>query len=102
MKRMIFCWKNQHVWEINGVKYEEIIPASFGLKQPCGIEINGNRLFISDFETGEIICFDIESRKELARFNTGKVGIMGIKIDADNKLWYVNAVANEVVKLEPR
>lgn len=89
-------------WEINGVKYEEIIPASFGLKQPCGIEINGNRLFISDFETGEIICFDIESRKELARFNTGKVGIMGIKIDADNKLWYVNAVANEVVKLEPR
>jgi sugar lactone lactonase YvrE len=89
-------------WEMSGTVWEEVIPVSFGLKQPCGIEISNNRLFVSDFETGEIICFDIEKKKELARFNTGKAGIMGIKLDTENKLWYVNASTSEVVKIEPR
>ena len=64
--------KGKTSWEI-------FIPESFGLNRPCGIELIDNRLFVSDFETGEIICFDINTKSELGRISTGEKGIMGIK-----------------------
>lgn len=53
-------------WEITELVWEEFIPSSFGLKKPCGIEINENRLFISDYETGEVICFDLIYQKRIS------------------------------------
>ncbi len=89
-------------WEMSGVVWEEFIPASFGLKQPCGIDIRDNRLFVSDYETGEILCFDTNDKRILDKINTGKTGIMGIKIDSNNRIWFVNSVSNELIKLEPK
>ncbi|MFM9944449.1 MAG: hypothetical protein ACKVQB_04380 [Bacteroidia bacterium] len=71
------------------------------LQKPCGIEIKDNRLFVSDYATGEIICFDVNTKKEMARINTGSPGIMGIKIH-NGKLWYVNATNNAVMIVEPK
>jgi outer membrane protein assembly factor BamB len=88
-------------WEMLGVTWEEFIPSSFGLKKPCGIAIKDNRLFVSDNETGEIICFNIQTKAELARVNTGAKGIMGIVLSKDNILYYANSLTNQVIKINP-
>ena len=72
-----------------------------GLQKPCGIDINGNRLFVSDYATGEILCIDINAKKEIARINTGAVGITGLKIKG-NRLWYVNAINNTLMTVIPK
>lgn len=89
-------------WEISNVTWEEFILPSFGLKQPCGIDIKDNRLFVSDYETGEIFCFDVKTKQLLVKINTGKAGITGISIDNNNRLWYVNSTSNELFKIEPK
>lgn len=85
--------------KMSGVTWE--IFYDQGLNKPCGIEINSNRLFVSDYETGEIICLDVNTKKELARINTGTKGIMGLKI-YNNRLWYVNAIDNTLMQVVPR
>ncbi len=87
--------------EFANATWEVLIPNTAGLKQPCGIDIKDNRLFVSDYETGEIICFDISTKKELSRLNTGEKGIMGIKIGPDNKIYFVNATKSTVTRIEP-
>ncbi len=87
-------------WEMGGVQWE--VFTDVNLLKPCGIEIIGNNLFVSDNQSGEIIAYDLTTKKELARINTGKAGIMGIKADMAGKLWYVNAVSNELIRIDPK
>ncbi|MBS3912986.1 MAG: hypothetical protein KG003_00650 [Bacteroidetes bacterium] len=89
-------------WEIGKFSWDVVVPSEVGLKQPCGIEIKDNRLFVSDYETGEIICFNIDTKKEIGRIKTPAAGIMGIKIGADGKLWYVNAANSQVYRIDPQ
>lgn len=89
-------------WEMHQAVWQEFLKPDFGLNKPCGIDLRDNRLFVSDYETGEIICVDIQTAKELGRISTGKKGIMGIKIGADHKIWYVNALTHEVVRIDPK
>ncbi|TXI15469.1 MAG: hypothetical protein E6Q66_03090 [Pedobacter sp.] len=72
------------------------------LQKPCGIELVGNILYVTDNATGEIIAYNKNTKKELARVNTGKPGIMGIKADNNGQLWYVNGTTNEVVRVDPQ
>jgi hypothetical protein len=88
-------------WEMSGAVIEEFVSPSFGLNQPCGIDLIANRLFVSDYATGEIICFDIDTHKELNRINTGTKGIAGIKIGPAGKIWYVNALNGELRRVDP-
>lgn len=76
---------------MTGVTWE--VFTDLNLQKPSGIDIMGNRLFVSDYQTGEIICYDVKTKEELARINTGKAGITGIKIYKGN-IWYVNALEN--------
>jgi len=70
------------------------------LDKPCGIEVVGNILYVSDFGTGEIIAYNTESNMELGRIDTGDAGIMGIKAGTDGKLWYVNANNSTVHRID--
>lgn len=88
--------------EKGNTEWEVFTSESFGLKNPCGIELVGNRLFVSDYETGQIICFDTNTKNEIARIDTDDKGIMGIKLGPDNKLYYVNALTNSVFRIDPR
>ena len=76
--------------------------ASSNLTMPSGIEISKNVLYVSDNETGEIIAYALDTGYELARLNTGKKGIMGIKADKDGKLWFVSTETDEVIRIDPR
>jgi hypothetical protein len=87
-------------WDMEGMDMK--IFASSNLNKPAGIEISGKVLYVSDFETGEIIAYALENGYELARFDTGKKGIMGLKADSNGALWFVSSKTNEVFKIDPK
>ena len=70
------------------------------LDKPCGIEVIGDILYVSDNGTGEIIAYNKETKVELGRIDTGDAGIMGIKANTDGKLWYVNASNDAVYRID--
>ncbi|MAV63811.1 MAG: hypothetical protein CMG00_01315 [Candidatus Marinimicrobia bacterium] len=74
-----------------------------GLDKPSGIDLYENRLVISDYGTGDIIIYDISTTppNELTRINTGgQSNVMGLKIGSDNKIWYVDYFADQVVRID--
>lgn len=71
------------------------------LDKPCGIELVGNRLFVTDNATGEIIAINTESKTEIGRVNTGSAGITGI-VFGQGKLWYANQTTNGIYVVEPK
>lgn len=83
-----------------GVVQETLI--STGLTEPCGIDVMGNRLLVSDHSNGDIIIYDIGVTPvmEMGRVHTGQPGIQGIKIGPDGKIWYVNRANHEVVRID--
>lgn len=87
-------------WEMEGVEMEVL--SINGVVNPAGIEIKDNRLFISDYDNGHIIAWDVNEKKEIGRINTGHQGVIGLKVDPEGKLWYVNALRNEVVRVIPQ
>jgi hypothetical protein len=72
-----------------------------GLSAPSGLEIADGVLFVSDFDTGEIIAVELASMEELGRVSTGAAGIMGLAIGPDDRLWYADGVAQEIVRVDP-
>lgn len=83
-----------------GVTWEPIITS--GLVEPCGIDIMGSRLLVSDHSNGDIVIYDINATPvtELGRIHTHQPGIQGIKIGPDGKIWYVNRTNNEVIRID--
>lgn len=73
------------------------------LEKPSGIDIYNDRLIVSDYASGNIIFYDISISPpiELGRIDTGiQNNIMGIKIDSNQKIWYVNYEDNNVVRID--
>lgn len=80
-------------------EYEVFVTGGF--VSPCGIELIGNTLFVSDNANGEIIAYDIETKNEVDRLKTGHAGIMGITAGPDGKIWFANASTSEIVRIDP-
>jgi hypothetical protein len=74
---------------------------SSGLQAPSGIALRNGVLFVSDNATNMIHAFDASTGAEKGKVQTPALSIMGIAINADGKLWYVDGVANKVVRLDP-
>jgi len=87
--------------EYRGEKQEVV--ASTGLTDPCGIEFYQGRLLVSDNATGDIVIYDatVTPIVEKGRIKTGTIGIMGIKVGPDGKIWYVDNKGNKVVRIDP-
>lgn len=72
------------------------------LDAPSGLALDGNRLFLSDNTTNGIVVFDLaDGGKPLGRLETPAESIMGLVLGPDGKLWYVDAGANELVRIDP-
>lgn len=80
-------------------EYEEFVTEGF--ESPCGIEIIDKTLFVTDNANGDIIAYDVDTKKEISRLKTGNAGIMGIVVGPNNKLWFTNATTNEIVRIDP-
>ncbi|MGB0886832.1 MAG: T9SS type A sorting domain-containing protein [Vicingaceae bacterium] len=73
-----------------------------GLVEPTGIDVIDDRMIVSDYNTGDVIIYDIANMPatELGRIATGATGIMGIKIGPNGKIWYVDYDANTVNRID--
>lgn len=87
-------------WQMTGMETEVL--SINGVINPTGIDIRDNRLFISDYDNGNIIAWNVDTKEEMGRIKTGAKGISGIKISPDGKLWYVNALNNELSFIQPK
>ena len=84
-------------YSMNGADFETIITDS--LNQPTGIDVHENRLLISDFATGDIIIYNIETDElyEIGRIKTDLTNeVMSVKVGPDNSIWYVCTNLNEL------
>ena len=83
--------------------WEECI--TVGLNAPSGIDIVGDRMVVSNYNTGDINLYDIAgvSPVLLGVIPTGNAGIMGIKIGPDGHIWFVNSMNDRVsrVSMQP-
>lgn len=82
-------------------KLDDVVPPSFGLVSPAGLELDGDVLYVSDNETGIVHAFDLDGR-ELGRFATGRPAgsIMGLAVGPDRKLYLVDHKAPAILVLE--
>ena len=85
---------------VTGFNMNDVVTT--GLIEPSGIDIIQNRMIISDYNTGEVIIYNILNMPatELGRIQTGATGIMGIKIGPNGKIWYVDYDANTVNRID--
>ncbi len=85
--------------EYRGEKIETFV--SVGLTRPSGIAIHDGKLFVSDNANGEIVSYDLQTGNALDRVDTPASSIMGITISPDGKIWYVDADANSLTRMDP-
>lgn len=83
---------------MTGVDVETVVDR--GLEAPSGLALKDRRIFVSDNDTGVIHAFDYDG-EEIGTLDTGSRSIMGLSFGPDGKLWYVDAGANEVVRIDP-
>ena len=90
-------------WMMENAEWEVVI--NTGLQKPSGIDIYEDRLIVGDFETGEIIIYNIsgDSPMEIGRFETGyENNLMGLVVGPNQNIYYVNYQRNELIRVEPQ
>ena len=89
--------------ELDNVEYSVFIDGSTveGMSAPSGLDLVDDHILITDNETGRILAFDLSG--ELVDWvDTGRGGgIMGIEARALDDIWFVDSVADELVRLQP-
>jgi hypothetical protein len=72
-----------------------------GLSKPAGIDVIGDRMIVSEYQSGEIIIYDISAMPavELDRITTGYTSVQGVKIGPDGKIWFVDQNSNGVYRI---
>lgn len=81
--------------------FEWEIYISDGLNSPTGIDIVEDRMIVSNYNSGDILLYDISSEEPilLTTITTGQAGIMGVKIGPDGMIWYVNSITDQVMRV---
>jgi DNA-binding beta-propeller fold protein YncE len=89
-------------YHVVGYTQENVVVS--GLQKPAGIDIVDNRMLVTDYETSDIIIYDITTMPavELGRINTGAAGIMGVKVGPEGRIWYVDYDGNKLYRVEGR
>ena len=88
-------------WMMENAEWEVVI--NTGLQKPSGIDVYEDRLIVGDFETGEIIIYNIsgDSPMEIGRFETGyENNLMGLVVGPNQNIYYVNYQRNELIRVE--
>ena len=61
------------------------------VRSPSGMALDANFVYVSEFETGDIVAFEKGSGREAGRVKTGARGVMGLAMDPETgSLWFVN------------
>ncbi len=72
------------------------------LQQPSGLEIDGEVVFVADHATGIIAAFDLYGR-QINALDTGlgPGALMGMAVGPDGRLYLVDALRGQVVRIDP-
>lgn len=78
-----------------------------GMAQPSGLEVVDGHLLITDHETGYILAFELSGAGTASAsadlvdwVDTGRAGgIMGIDAPSLDEIWFVDAAADELIRL---
>ncbi|MBT8327150.1 MAG: hypothetical protein KJP21_05470 [Bacteroidia bacterium] len=81
------------------IAYEVLVEDNFF--NYCGIAINGDRLFLGDYNNGNIRCIDLTTNQEIGRIETGIPGMTGLAI-YNNQLYFVSYMTNALYKIQAR
>ena len=90
-------WDGAEYTGVEGADFQVVVD---GLDEPSGLALHDGRLLVSEHGTGDIIAFDLDGA-EVDRMSTPADRIMGITIGPAGDLWYADAGANEVVRVDP-
>lgn len=82
---------------VEGADYQLLVD---GLDQPSGLALHDGHLFVAEHGTGDVIAFDLDGN-EVDRLATPAKRIMGITFGPAGDLWYVDAGADELVRVDP-
>jgi DNA-binding beta-propeller fold protein YncE len=76
--------------------------ADFDMERPSGLELHDGMLWVTDNATGAILAFDLDGGLiDWLDTELPDGCLMGIALDDDGDLWFVDAVENEVVRIQP-
>lgn len=87
--------------EFTGYTQETVVAAG-DLSKPAGIDVIDDRMIVSEYESGDIIIYDISviPALELHRINTELNSLQGVKIGPDGRIWFVDYNSNGVYRVE--
>lgn len=86
--------------EYTGYTQEDVVTT--GLSKPAGIDIVEDRMIVSEYESGDIILYDISTipAVELERIPTGKSSVQGVKIGPDGRIWFVDYDSDAAYRID--
>jgi sugar lactone lactonase YvrE len=86
-----------------GGSVETVVPASAGLKAPCGLLLHAGTLWAGDYATGRIHVFRLDGiRLRAIDTGLGRNSITGIALSSDGWLYVLDARRNRLVRLRAR
>ena len=85
---------------VTGATKEDVVTS--GLTSPSGIDYRKDRIVVSDYATGNLYIYNVTTSPAtlVGTIVTGGPGVMGVRIDYNNRIWYVNATTNKVMRIE--
>jgi len=91
--------------KMTGCEMSELVVSDgeeFFLQKPAGLALHDDKVFISDWESGEVQAFSKDG-EPLGYLQTGlKASIMGIEFDDEGRLLVVDSEGNRVLRLSPK
>jgi hypothetical protein len=90
-------WDGAEYTGVEGADFQALVE---GIDTPSGLALHEGRLFVGEHGTGDIVAFDLEGN-EIDRLSTPAQQLMGITVGPDGKIYYVDPIANEVVRVDP-
>lgn len=85
--------------EMKGATVETFVAE--GLLEPSGIAIGDGLLFVGDHASGRIHAYSLESGALVDSLQTPAKALMGLELDGSGRLWFVDAEAQTVTRVEP-
>lgn len=87
---------------MDGAVLEDFIRDPSLMNTPSGLELHNGTLFVSEHDTGYLLAFDLEGNL-LNYLETGlPAGALGgISLGPDGKLYLVDTVGNQVLRVDP-
>ncbi len=85
---------------MTGAIVEVLITA--GITSACGIDYRNGRIIVSDNSNGNILMYDVTAATPIlvGTINTGSAGVMGVRIDESNRIWYVNNSTKKLMRID--